>query len=283
MEKIQKYPPSFQDRFLINQKIDQRRTSENPAGVKGPLIPLQKGQILHLPGIFKIVHQKFPLTLPLPVGGNETRKHLHIGSAHIPAGLQGSHSKLPFCQILSFYTGLEGDSAAAKLRGRIDTVMVHTGRTAGCKHHIFTPDKHEFTAVRYAFIQAERSMHLFILYQKLDQLHMIQNRDLPLSGLPLQTFRHDFGGIGAHAGSPSSPVVIRLIADVFPIFIIRKGNPQLRQIVKASCGQSRLAQGQIPIHTLAPEKILRHAADTVRFLSGQGQLIVGLLVGPCIA
>ena len=197
MQEIQKYPPSFQNRFLIYQKVNHGRATVYPVGIKGPLIALQKGQILHLPGICKIVHQKFPFVLPFRVCGDKTGERLHIGSAHIPAGLSGSHSKLPFRQILSPDSGFKGDSAASKLRDRIDAVPVHACRASGGKHQIFTPDDRKFTACSFTTVQpfpvqTENSAHLFILYENLYHLPVIQNRNPPALRFLLQAFRHDF-------------------------------------------------------------------------------------------
>ncbi len=73
-------------------------------------------------------------------------------------------------------------------------------------------------------------------------------------------------------------VVIRLIAHIPPVTVVREGHAQAHQMVKRLRGEQRLDQRDIPMHAPAVEQTLRHLATAIRLAAGEGELIIRLLV-----
>ena len=117
----------------------------------------------------------------------------------------------------------------------------------------------------------------------MNDLHMIEQRDLLFKHCLLQFFGHDPAGIRTDTGRSSPGIVIRLISDILAIPILRERNAQLNKPEEALNGERSLAERDISVHALSAEKGFRHFPHAVRFSSGQGELIVGLLIRPRIA
>ena len=139
-------------------------------------------------------------------------------------------------------------------------------------------EQNVFIRRRVRSVQTQKPCYPAGLCQDPNRLHVIDHRDTEARYFPLQHFCHHFGRVGAGTGRPGAGIVVRFVSDKFAVGTVGKGNAELHQVVKAPRGKCRLAQGLVPVDAAALKQVLSHAADAVRIASGDGQLVVGLLV-----
>ena len=260
--KVEEYPAIPHHPFPADQKVDQGGTLCLP-DIKWPLIPFQEYPGKHVGGIAEKVRQKFPRIPSVLIRRHKPGQDLHVGAGHVPPGMKGGHPELPFRQVFPVNAGLKRHAAASQLTGRVHTVPENTGRSARCQNQRFTQDDPGIRVFRILPVQTENAVNLSVSHQEADHLQGRKNRDPEFLCPVLKTLRHEPRGVRSGTGSASAPVMVRLIPHILPVSRAGKRNTRFQQEEKASCRQSRLTQGDIPVYGAAGKQILRHFQDTV--------------------
>ena len=91
----------------------------------------------------------------------KTGKYLHVGTADIPSGFEGSHAVLPFSQVPAYTTCLESKAGGSKLGWWIDRIGIHHSRPSGCPDEVATPEDTKLLCIGF---QTEHTPHFVVLF-----------------------------------------------------------------------------------------------------------------------
>ena len=164
-------------------------------------------------------------------------------------------------------------------------IRIDTGGTARGENDILGADEHKpiRVAVGFVYIQTKHAYGCAILFNDGNYHVPVPNGNLLFRHGLFQIFRHQLGGQRPGAGGAGTGIVIRFVSHVFAIAIHGEGHAQLCQMNEAGHGQRRLGVGNVTVHALAAEQILRHSPGRIGKIAAEIQLVVGLFVRARVA
>ena len=160
MDEIQEHTPALAA-LKVDQDVNYGTSALHLAHVKRPLVALEEHVGKHLLRRLEEVHQELPLVFSVLVRGDESGQRLHVGSADVPSWIHRSKAELPLSQVPAFHTGLKGYAGRPVLALGIDTVGIHSRRSAcGIDNRIRIND-HKMRSVRPVRVKADQTVASF--------------------------------------------------------------------------------------------------------------------------
>ncbi len=108
----------------------------------------------------------------------------------------------------------------------------------------------------------------------------VEDPDPAAADLPGQGLEHQLRRQRAGRRRPLPRVVIGLIADVGAVAVVGERHAQPDEVKKGLGRALGFGHGDVAVHGAAGGQVAGHIERGVREVAGEGQLVVGLLVGP---
>ena len=288
--KVQEHPPPAQHRLAVDQQVYQRRTGGGLANVEGPLVALKEDHRQLATVVTDHLGEELPLVPAVGVGRHEAGQYLHVAARDVPAWADRSQPELPLCQVLAAHPCTVGSSRGAPLAVREHARGVDAGRPAGRVHDVGAAEQQERALCAgservdvHVRAQHEQPGHGPVRHDDVDHPAVVEDPCAAASDLLLQLLHHGPRGVRADRGCPAARVMVGLVADELPVPVLREGDPQVAQPQEGPGRHGGLGQRVVAVHGPAAEQGVGHLNDGVRFVAGQRQLVVGLLVRARVA
>ena len=284
---VEKHPAAALRRFAVDENVDQRRTRHMPRR-KRPLVAFQEDRIVHRRRRGEVFAQKFALVRhPVRRGRHEAREDLHVTARDVPAELGRRQPELRFGEVARLRPDLKSQPDRPGMHRRVDALRVQPARTADREDHVLGGHGFE-DVVRARGVQVDEhrsaaaSAAVLIHGQK-------RHRDAPFDDFDAAPFHlddkrpaHLARGVRSAARRPPFGVVVGLVADVFPVFVVRERHAERRKKTERLNRQRRLDEREVAVHRAPRGEVAREQDRRIGLKSVHSELVVGLLVAPRI-